>query len=172
MTKMNQLSEESVLVTDKWVERFMEMAMTVASWSKDQSTQVGAVIVNENRHVIATGYNGIPRNCSDRDSSDRRNTERPYKYFWYEHAERNAIYQAARLGHSVEGCSIFVWPLYPCADCARGIIQSGIKKVYIYKDSHVDRWAESNEVAMQMFMEAEIERQSVGSIKTRSREGN
>ena len=132
----------------------MSLAEHIATWSKDRSTQVGAVLVNEDRHVIATGFNGIPRYCSDGDDFSRRNTERPYKYFFYEHAERNAIYQAAKIGYSTAGASLFVTPLYPCADCCRGIIQSGIREVYYQADSQVARWADSNEVARELFAEA------------------
>lgn len=145
-----------MVVNDNWINRFMSLAEHISGWSKDRSTQVGAVLVNEDRHVIATGYNGIPRNCSDGDDLSRRNTERPYKYFFYEHAERNAIYQAAKIGYSTAGSSLFVTPLYPCADCCRGIIQSGIDAVYYRADSQVERWAESNQVAEQLFQEANV----------------
>lgn len=106
----------------KWQGRFMDLAWLVASWSKDQSRQTGCVIVGPAREVIAVGYNGFPRGVND-EPMDRH--ARPAKYAWTEHAERNAIYNAARHGGVPFGCTL-VTPWYPCADCARAIVQSGI----------------------------------------------
>jgi dCMP deaminase len=108
----------------KWKKRFMRMAFQVASWSKDTSSQVGSVIVTNNAEPRSYGFNGMPRGIDD-DIPERH--LRPEKYFWYEHAERNAIYQATT---SLKGCTIFVTHL-PCPDCSRGIIQSGIKHVVV-----------------------------------------
>jgi dCMP deaminase len=115
----------------KWDERFMSLAKQVGLWSKDRSTKVGAVIINKNRDIIATGYNGFPRGCDD-DLDERH--ERPEKYFWAEHAERNAIFAAAKLGHPLDGATVYVTvadgnPLFSCADCARAMIQSGIREI-------------------------------------------
>lgn len=111
-----------------WSSRFIQMADLLAGWSKDPSTKVGAVIVDpEMKTVIATGFNGLPRNVEDREE---RMTERPDKYKWTEHAERNAIYNAARNGHKTEGCVLYMnFEPCPCTDCARAIIQAGIRRV-------------------------------------------
>jgi dCMP deaminase len=142
-------------VSNKWDNRFLELAKLISSWSKDTSTKVGAVIVDDVRNVRATGYNGIPRNLSD-DVEER--SERPTKYFWVEHAERNAVYAAARRGESLEGCTLYC-NHSPCADCARAIIQSGIKTVVFPDgtDAPTGGMGETFMVALNMLREAGIE---------------
>lgn len=108
-----------------WDTYFMEMANLVSTKSKDRSTQVGCVIVGPNHEVRTTGYNGFCRGIND-DVDDRH--ERPEKYLWSEHAERNAIYNAARNGIRIEDCTAYT-TVFPCADCARGLIQSGVVRV-------------------------------------------
>lgn len=103
----------------------MDLARLVATRSKDRSRQVGAVIVGLGKEIIATGYNGFPRGIND--TVEERH-QRPAKYRWTEHAERNAIYNAARSGVSTFGAIIYL-PWYPCMDCARAIVQSGISEV-------------------------------------------
>ena len=108
-----------------WDQRWMDLARLVASWSKDRSRKVGAVIVDERNSVVSLGWNGFPRGLDD-DVEERH--ERPAKYQFTEHAERNAIYNAASIGARLLGCRIFV-PWFPCADCARAIIQSGLTEM-------------------------------------------
>jgi dCMP deaminase len=107
-----------------WSGRFRKLCDEVASWSEDRDFKVGAVIVGPGHEVRAMGYNGLPRGVvsADPDRFDRRSGE---KFFWFEHAERNAIYNATRAGVSLAGCKIYV-NRFPCADCARAIIQCGI----------------------------------------------
>jgi len=100
----------------------MDLARMVGGWSKDRSRCVGAVIVGPYREIRSVGYNGFPRGVND--VLDERHAQ-PAKYKWTEHAERNAIYNAARTGMSLQGCEIYI-PWYPCMDCARAIVQSGI----------------------------------------------
>jgi dCMP deaminase len=107
---------------------FMSMACLTAMASKDPSTKVGAVIVGLDDEVISLGYNGFPRKVED---LDKERYKRPQKYYWIEHAERNAIYNAARIGVSCRGAKMYT-PFYPCPDCTRGIIQSGIKEVIVH----------------------------------------
>ncbi|SEP20687.1 dCMP deaminase [Salinihabitans flavidus] len=110
-----------------WTRRFLDLAVEMASWSEDRDFHVGAVIVGSGREIRASGYNGLPRgvSCANVTRLDRASGE---KFHWVEHAERNAIYNAARSGAAIEGCTIYV-TRFPCADCARGIIQSGIARV-------------------------------------------
>ncbi len=108
-----------------WDSYFMEMATLVASKSKDRSTKVGCVIVGPNNEVRSTGYNGFCRGVDD-ENDDRH--ERPEKYLWTEHAERNAIFNAARNGIRMEDCTAYT-TMFPCADCARSFIQSGIRRI-------------------------------------------
>lgn len=139
----------------KWDLRFLELAEAISKWSKDRSTGVGAVIVDDIRNVRGMGYNGFPRNIDD-DAEERH--VRPTKYFWVEHAERNAIYAAARSGSRVEGCIMYC-NHSPCADCARAIIQSGIKTV-VYPagcDGPTGGLSETFIVSAEMLKEAGIE---------------
>jgi dCMP deaminase len=114
-------------MTDRqtWDEYFMDIARFVATRSKDRSRKVGCVIIGPGKEIRATGYNGFPRGVDD--NIEERH-QRPAKYRWTEHAERNAIYNAARSGVSMLGCVIYL-PWYPCMDCARAIVQSGITTV-------------------------------------------
>lgn len=109
-------------MTESWVTYFRELAKTVATKSKDPHTHIGAVIVGMDKEIVSTGYNSFPRGMND-DVQERY--ERPEKYFWMEHAERNAIYNAARIGVSTKGCTLFLDHWFPCVECARAIINSG-----------------------------------------------
>lgn len=116
----------SVRKVPDWDTYFMSLVQTVKTRSKDPNTQCGAVIVGPNNEIRTTGYNSMPFGIEDR--SER--FERPEKYRWVEHGERNAIYLAARSGVSLAGCRLYQFGL-PCIDCARGIIQVGIAEVII-----------------------------------------
>lgn len=110
----------------EWKEYFLGIAEQVKLKSKDRRTQIGAVIVGVNNEIVSTGYNSFPRGIKD-DVEERQIG--PEKYFWFEHAERNAIYNAALIGASTRDCVMYVTSGVPCPDCTRGIINSGIKKV-------------------------------------------
>lgn len=113
-----------------WDDYFCSMLPLVASKSKDNSVKIGAIIVGPDHEIRSTGYNGFPRGIIDKPAR----FERPEKYVWTEHAERNAIYNAARIGVSLKDCTLYLnW--WPCPDCARGIIQVGIKEVIIHTKS-------------------------------------
>jgi dCMP deaminase len=133
-----------------WDEHFMDMAILVAQRSKDPSTKVGCVVVSEDKIVVATGYNGLPRGVEDR--SERM--ERPAKYLWTSHAEENAVAQSARVGAKLKGGTAFVTH-HPCSRCARSLIQAGVTRVVIGngKTSMPD---EEFEVAAIMFKEAGV----------------
>lgn len=138
----------------KWDERFLEVARLVASWSKDRSTKVGAVIVGPYNDIRTVGYNGFPRGIDDEVEARH---ERPAKYKWTEHAERNAIYNAVLNHTSLEGCTMYLtW--YPCADCARAIIQSGIPRLVCGKgpDNSNPVFIEDFKVTEPMLREAGI----------------
>ncbi len=108
----------------KWATRFQGLCDHMSQWSEDRDFQVGCVITGPGHEIRAAGYNGLPRGVlSDDDSRfDRASGE---KFHWIEHAERNAIYNAARAGTDLAGCTLYV-NRFPCADCGRAIIQSGI----------------------------------------------
>jgi len=107
-----------------WDWYFLDIAELVATRSKDKSSQVGAVIVKD-RSILTTGYNGFPRGCNDQIQERH---DRPMKYIWTIHSEENAIFNAARMGSSVEGATIYVTH-GPCSECAKAIVQSGIVEV-------------------------------------------
>ena len=110
-----------------WDEYYLDICKVVATRSKDPNTQVGCIIAGPAHEIRSTGYNSLPRGIRD-DLAER--LERPTKYLWMEHAERNAIYNAARCGTPLEGCTIYI-ELMPCMDCARAIVQSGIREVVV-----------------------------------------
>ena len=110
-----------------WDQLFMNMVYLIAKKSKDKSTHIGAVIIGPVYEVISVGYNSFVRGCND-DVPERQ--ERPEKYFWFEHAERNAILNAVRIGVSTIGCTMYTQAM-PCMDCARSIVQSGISQVIL-----------------------------------------
>ena len=103
--------------------------------------------------IRAMGYNGMCRGVDD-DVPHRH--EKPEKYIHFEHAERNLIYNAARVGVPLEGCILVVTPLFPCVECARGVVQAGFKAVVAEAEDN-PRWAESNRQAMELFAEVGIE---------------
>lgn len=115
---------ESPIKEKKWALRYINLAKHIKEWSEDRSTKVGAVIVNKRNRIISVGYNGFPTGVIDKDTRH----ERPNKYDFTEHAERNAIYNAER---SLVDSTLYLdtFPC-PCVDCARAIIQSGIKCVF------------------------------------------
>jgi dCMP deaminase len=138
-----------------WDEYFINIAQQVKLKSKDQKTQIGVVIVGKNNEIVSTGYNSFPRGIND---TIQERQERPEKYFWFEHAERNAIYNAARIGVSTLGTTMYMTCEISCADCARAIINAGIQKVVFSKTDKEWReaWKESAERSNQMFKEAGI----------------
>lgn len=110
-----------------WDEYFMGVALLAAGRSKDPSTQVGACIVDSNNRILSTGYNGFPLGCSDDEFPWNRNEDAgETKYPFVVHAELNAILNAA--GKQLQGSKIYV-ALFPCNECAKAIIQSGIREV-------------------------------------------
>jgi len=142
-----------------WDEYFFDICDVVRRKSKDKSTKVGCVIVGEDNGIRSTGYNGFPRGVND--DIDKR-YERPLKYKFMEHSERNAIFFAAKTGIPLKNCRLY-GTQFPCVDCARAIIQVGIKEVIIdgrdidkRKDME-SRWKDDFEMAKQMFDEANVE---------------
>tara|TARA_R110000868_G_scaffold66536_5_gene198036 strand:- start:568 stop:1014 length:447 start_codon:yes stop_codon:yes gene_type:complete len=133
-----------------WQKYFLEMAEQVATRSKDPSTKVGCVISTEDKVVVATGYNGIPRDVLDKPER----MERPAKYLWTSHAEENAVAMAARVGSRLRGGHAFVTHM-PCCRCARMLIQAGISTVYC-GDGTTSMPLEEFDVATQMFREAGV----------------
>ncbi len=140
--------------TDSW-RSLLQLAYRKARKSKDPSTQNAALLVNNENHVLVVDTNRFP----DGVTVTPERWERPLKYSIIEHAERNAIYSAAKEGISTNGL-IMVCPWAACADCARAIIQSGIKTLVTHQQAHdrsPDFWRQEIDIAFQMFKEARIE---------------
>ncbi len=140
-------------MSDKWDQRFLDLAAHIAGWSKDPSTKVGCVVVGEDREIRSTGFNGFPRGISD---DNDRLTDREKKYPLICHAEENAIMHAARIGVSLKGNTAFVtWP--PCSRCARSLIQAGIREVvYPTPEGIPERWQEDFDTSNGMLLEGGV----------------
>jgi dCMP deaminase len=132
-----------------WDRRFLDMAALVATWSKDPSTQVGAVITR-GKFVVSLGFNGHPAGIED---SAARLQDRETKYRTIIHAELNAILSARQ---PLDGCTLYVVPFMPCSNCGAVIVQSGIKRVVTLENNN-ERWAESFEITRTIFAEAGID---------------
>jgi len=138
-----------------WDQYFIEIALLVAKKSKDESTKLGAVIVGPDNEIRSTGYNSFPRGLNDTLGARQ---ERPEKYHWFEHSERNAIYNAARIGVSLKGCRMYLTPgPGVCCGCARAIIQSGVAEVILSGDMNTkQKWSEEAKRSMIMFEECGV----------------
>jgi dCMP deaminase len=147
---------------DKWDRRFLALADQIASWSKDPSRGVGAVIASKERQIVATGFNGLPRGVEDRPER----LERPAKYDFVCHAELNAIIQCARNGVSPVGATVYT-SFSPCVQCTLAIVQAGIARVVTYEyggdaDAH---WEVSFRKARAIMAEAGVEYVAVAREK-------
>jgi len=131
-----------------WDVRFLQLAEFISQWSKDPSTKVGAVIVDEQNRIISVGYNGFPSGINDDDRLHNRDT----KYKIVVHGEINAILFA---NTSVKNCTLYTFPFEPCPRCAGLIIQSGIKRVVAPKNTN-QRWEEDFKITRELFKEANI----------------
>lgn len=136
----------------RWDLRFIELARFIAQWSKDPSTKVGCVIVDEAKRIVSTGFNGLPSGVADKME---RLSDRATKYKMVVHAERNAIIDAKR---NLAGLTVYVWPIMPCSECAAMIIQAGLNKV-VAPETDDERLIESCrfDLTTEMFDEAGID---------------
>ena len=144
-------------LSEIWNKRFIEEAKNKANWSKDTSTKHGCILVDpKTKSILASGYNGFVRGIDD---NIKERYERPLKYVYTEHAERNMLYNCTRRGISTDGMYVYVTGK-SCTDCCRGLIQSGIAAIFIDKDSigtDFDiRWKENTDISLSMFNEVGI----------------
>ena len=117
-----------------WDEYFMSISILASKRSKDPNTQVGCCIANDKNVIVSIGYNGFPRNCGDKDFPwDREGKLEDTKYAYIVHSELNAILNSNQ--NDLSNCKLYV-SLFPCNECAKAIIQSGIKQVYYLSDKH------------------------------------
>ena len=139
-----------------WTEYFLGIAEQVKLKSKDVSTQIGAVIVGEDNEILSTGYNSFPRGLDD---TKIERQERPEKYFYMVHAEINSIINASRTGVSIKNSSIYLTCGIPCTDCAKGIINAGIKTIFckqICTTKNNEKWIEHQKISLEMFDECGV----------------
>lgn len=139
--------------------RFLPDVEAALGRSKDRSTKVGAVALDDNYIIKSSGYNGFPRGVDD-DVESRH--DRPLKYDWTVHAEINVVAQAARA--VLEGTTLLIKPLHPCPTCAGALIQAGVRRVITPLTEEIKRsvpgrmdWDEKANIAMQMLAEAGVE---------------
>lgn len=142
-------------MSTKWDKRFISLAREISTWSKDPSTKIGSVIVDDDRRILATGYNGFPKGIED---SPERYADKPTKYDHVIHAEMNAIYNATYNGTPLRDSTIYVWGLPVCNDCARGIIQVGIKRVVMSTGTDIpEKWVAAFSKSLNLFVESGVE---------------
>lgn len=139
----------------KWNSRFLKLAKHVSEFSKDPSTKVGAVIVDDDDNVRTIGYNGFPRGVKD---TPERLENRDIKYPFTVHAELNAICTCARVGVPTKGATM-VCTHFPCAPCAGAIVQAGFKDVLVIasNEDFSGRWAGTNKNATTIFIEGGVD---------------
>ncbi len=150
------------MIRPDWDQLYITLCYLVGMRSKDEHTHVGAVITDSDNVLVATGYNSLPRGIEADARGKRLSREEGEKYYWIEHAERNAIYNAARRGTVLKGCKLYV-PWAPCADCARAIVQTGISEVIIHQNGQDfydmntnGQWVEAHKRTTNMFLEAGV----------------
>lgn len=136
-----------------WRNNYLDAARVVSTWSKDPSKQVGCVIVGDDGQILAQGFNGFPRGIED---SEERYEDRETKYKYVVHAEQNAIYNAVRSGTCLKGGVAYVVGVPICSECAKGLIQVGIKAVYVPMQTYSNHWIESVTLAQNLFIEAGV----------------
>lgn len=133
--------------------KFMTIAEAMAAMSKDPSTRVGSVAIDDNYNILSTAYNGFPRGVADHES---RYNDRPTKYALIAHAEQNLVAQAAYTGTSLRGSTVLLTSLFPCSACAKSLIQAGVARV-IAPMADNERWEGEAVWAGTMFVEAGVE---------------
>lgn len=156
MKGISTLSSKLNLVIQRkesWDSRFLDLAEQIARWSKDPSRKIGAVAIGSEGQVLAQGYNGFPRGIKDLE--DRYN-DRQEKYKLVVHAEMNVIYNATFNGVSLKDSTLYVHGLPVCSDCAKGIIQVGVKRVVMREQEIPDIWKDSWQKTREMFDEADV----------------
>ena len=138
----------------KWRNHYLQLAKHISTWSKDPSRKIGAVAVGSKGQILAQGFNGFPRGIED---TEERLNNREEKYKYVVHAEMNAIFNACLNGTSLDGSTLFVYGLPVCSECAKGIIQVGIKHVvFLVEETIPPIWTESWERTRSMFEEAGV----------------
>ena len=138
------------MIIPKWDLRFLKLAREIASWSKDPSTQTGAVFITPSRRIISVGYNGLAQGVND---EALRYNNRELKYELIIHCEENAMIFADR--DALQGSCLYTWPFLSCSRCAAKMIQCGVKRICSLENDN-PRWKESFRLSVMQFTEAEV----------------
>lgn len=151
------------ILSNNWDKKYIRLAREISSWSKDPSKQIGAVAIGEKGQVLAQGYNGFPRGIKD---TDERLNHRQTKYKYVVHAEMNCIYNATYNGVSLNGSTMYIYGLPVCSECAKGLIQVGIKRVVStpITDATPKQWVESTKLTKEIFEEAGVKYDFINTI--------
>jgi len=140
---------------NKWTKRYLNLAREISTWSKDPSTQIGAIIIGNHGQIISQGYNGFPRGIID---SNKRLNDRETKYKYMVHGEMNAIYNAGLNGVSLLDTTLYVYGLPVCSECAKAVRQVGINKVIMQHPGDIpEKWNTSYQLSYQIFKEGGID---------------
>jgi dCMP deaminase len=139
---------------DSKILKYMPIAQAISLLSKDPSTKVGAIALDHQYNIVATGYNGFPRGVAD--ALDRYE-DRDIKYRLISHAEQNLVAQAAYSGRSLAGTTVLISSLFPCTGCAKSLIQAGVKRIVSPAWDSNERWLEETKWAKILLDEASVE---------------
>jgi len=146
-------------ISNIWKDRYLNLAKEISTWSKDPSTQIGCVAIGNKGQVLSQGYNGFPRYFDDHKDLYK---DREIKYKYIVHAEMNCIYHATLNGISLEGAKLFVYGLGVCHECAKGIVQVGIKEVFAScNQDKSKRWQESFNYTKNIFKKSGVKYEEV-----------
>lgn len=146
---------DTLTLSNRWIKNFFGVAREVSTWSKDPSTKIGCIAVGSKGQILSQGYNGFPRGIED---SVERLTNKELKYRYVVHAEQNCIYNATLNGVSLDGADLFVYGLPVCSECAKGVIQVGVKRVFMcYPADIPDKWRQSFLTTREIFKEAGVD---------------
>ena len=143
-------------LSNKWINNYFGLAKNIASWSKDPSTQCGAVVIGKHGQILSQGYNGFARGVND--TYDRLN-DRAQKYKYTIHAEMNCIFNASLSGVSLNNADLYVYGLPVCDNCAKGVVHVGIKRVFMCYPIAVEerqQWVDAYKTSREMFVEANV----------------
>lgn len=140
---------------NKWTKRYLQLAKEISTWSKDPNTQIGSICVGKSGQILSQGFNGFSRGVRDHS---HRLKNRTLKNQLMVHAEHNCIFNATLNGVSLKNSTMYVYGLPVCSECAKGVIQVGIKKVIACHSIEIpEKWKESVELALLMMKEAGVQ---------------
>ena len=139
---------------NKWDKHYFQLAKSIAQWSKDPSSKIGAVVIGKHGQIESQGYNGFPRNIFD---TNERLDDQAIKNKYMIHAELNCVFNACLNGISLKNSTMYIYGGFPCAECAKAIVQAGIAKVNALQLVTKPNWQESQAFAEELFIEAKIE---------------